>query len=315
MSKSVDDAVCDYFSLLLNEPAANKAENDSRQEPQLAETLDVDSDFSRQALELLFTRANQAESQQATQTLTDAVSVCAQPVIAEVSNPVAAEVAAQVELVKNQDEAQLKALEEIKTQALQDKGTQLKTSTLAASDVAPAFQASAEVISVASEQEMLVSTETLLEQLDDEFQVLFFNVAGLTLAVPLVSLGGIVSLDKVTRLMGRPDWYMGVQQYRETQLNVVDTCAWVMPEKYDEQLAQSVSYQYVVVLKDSAWGLGCESLVDTITIKKSEINWRSQAGKRPWLAGVVKEQMCGILNVDALVQMLGSGLGCQDALL
>ena len=301
MSKSVDDAVCDYFSLLLNEPQV-EAVTDYSQEVPLVETLAVDSGFSRQALELLFTRSNQTESQQVTQTLTstEATVASAQQAVVEANEPV--EVAAQAELPKVQVTEQ------------QDKAIKLTEPKYYASDVVPAQQVNAVTTGLQPEQGQLITTQTLLDQLEEEFQVLFFNVAGLTLAVPLVSLGGIVNLDKVTRLMGRPDWYMGVQQYREAQLNIVDTCAWVMPEKYDEQLAQKVNYQYVVVLKDSGWGLGCESLVDTITIKKSEINWRSQAGKRPWLAGVVKEQMCGILNVDALVQMLSSGLGCQDAL-
>ncbi|WP_299807142.1 chemotaxis protein CheW [uncultured Shewanella sp.] len=307
MSKSVDDAVCDYFSLLLNEPETESVKNESLKDTHLSETLEVDSSFSRQSLELLFTRAKQSGSQQVAQTVTNSeIAVAhAQPVAAEVNEPVAVKVAALTH-----PETQAKAQEKVQ----QDTITQLEDSPLDDLDVDSALQASASITGVQSKQEALVSTQTLLEQLDEEFQVLFFKVAGLTLAVPLVSLGGIVNLDKITRLMGRPDWYMGVQQHREAQLNVVDTCAWVMPEKYDQQLAQKVNYQYVVVLKDSAWGLGCESLVDTITIKKSEINWRRQAGKRPWLAGVVKEQMCGILNVDALVQLLGSGLGCQDAL-
>ncbi|RTR32552.1 chemotaxis protein CheW [Shewanella atlantica] len=155
-------------------------------------------------------------------------------------------------------------------------------------------------------------TKDLLETLDDEFQVLFFKVAGLTLAVPLVSLGGIVKIERINHIMGRPAWYKGVQTYRDTQLNIVDTGAWVMPEKYDKTLAESVNYQYVVLLEDSNWGLTCESLVNAVRITKSEVNWRSKAGKRPWLAGVVKEQMCGILHVQALIELLNSGLGSQD---
>lgn len=155
-------------------------------------------------------------------------------------------------------------------------------------------------------------TKDLLETLDDEFQVLFFKVAGLTLAVPLVSLGGIVKLERLNHIMGRPSWYKGVQTHRDSQLNVVDTCAWVMPEKYDNALAESVNYQYVVLLEDSNWGLTCESLVNSVKIKKSDVNWRSKTGKRPWLAGVVKEQMCGILHVHSLIDLLNSGLGSQD---
>ncbi|MGI2259465.1 chemotaxis protein CheW [Shewanella sp. GXUN23E] len=152
----------------------------------------------------------------------------------------------------------------------------------------------------------------LAEKLDDEFQVLFFSIAGLTLAVPLVSLGGIIRLEKLNHIIGRPEWYLGLQTHRGEQVNVVDTCAWVMPEHIDKNDVESKNYQYVVQLSKSNWGLACESLLNATRIDKSQVNWRTKPGKRPWLAGVVKEQMCGILNVDALITMLDAGLGCQD---
>jgi purine-binding chemotaxis protein CheW len=157
-------------------------------------------------------------------------------------------------------------------------------------------------------------THDLQEVLDDEFQVLFFKIAGLTLAVPLVSLGGIIKIDKINHLIGRPSWFMGVQTHRDSNINVVDTCAWVMPDKYSKELAQTVDYQFLVMLEDSQWGLTCESLVNAVKIDKSHVNWREKPGKRPWLAGVVKQQMCGILNVQALINMLDAGLGCQDSI-
>jgi purine-binding chemotaxis protein CheW len=157
-------------------------------------------------------------------------------------------------------------------------------------------------------------THDLQGVLDDEFQVLFFKVAGLTLAVPLVSLGGIIKIEKVNHLIGRPSWFMGVQTHRDSNINVVDTCAWVMPEKYSPELAQTLDYQYLVMLEDSQWGLTCESLVNAVKIDKLHVNWREKLGKRPWLAGVVKQQMCGILHVQALIEMLDAGLGCQDSI-
>ncbi|QDF67663.1 chemotaxis protein CheW [Shewanella sp. SNU WT4] len=154
----------------------------------------------------------------------------------------------------------------------------------------------------------------LAEVLENEFQVLFFKVAGLLLAVPLVNLGGIVRLERMNHIIGRPSWYLGVQLHRSRQVNVVNTCAWVMPEKYDNNLAQGIRYQYVVLLENSNWGIACESLVNAVKIDKSQINWRNKPGKRPWLAGVIREQMCGILNVPVLIQMLDAGLSCQDPL-
>ncbi|MEZ9822048.1 chemotaxis protein CheW [Shewanella sp. 10N.286.45.A1] len=299
MSKLVDDAVSDYFSLLLTDNTA---------ETELAEAV-MSSAEQEPARQLQ--RQSKAEVKE--YAVKERVSSQAlEQLLAPVSGaqPSQAVVGSQLEQPQVQ-------------QALVDEKAITKADRKAAIDAAlvskavtPKSTVTVEIDPV-SHQQLQESppappsvTKDLVEQLDDEFQVLFFKVAGLTLAVPLVSLGGIVNLDRINHLMGRPGWYLGVQQHRESQLNVVDTCAWVMPEKYDD-LAQSVNYQYIVVLQDSSWGLTCESLVNTVKIHKSQVNWRSQAGKRPWLAGVVKEQMCGILNVDALIAMLDSGLGSQ----
>ena len=72
------------------------------------------------------------------------------------------------------------------------------------------------------------------------FQAMFFDVAGLTIAVPLIELGGIHNEDKTTSLMGKPDWFTGVMLHRDEKINVVNTALWVMPEKCDEALINSL---------------------------------------------------------------------------
>ena len=171
--------------------------------------------------------------------------------------------------------------------------------------------------SIAIEKKQTIEPEkstALADNLDEEFQVLYFSVAGLVLAVPLVNLGGIINTESTTKLPGQPSWLNGVQSNREQKINVVDTAAWVMPEKYTDELKQSISYQYVVLLEGSNWGLACESLMSADTIDKSKVNWRQKTGRRPWLAGVVKDKMCGILNIDALISLLDKGLNCQDSI-
>jgi len=145
-----------------------------------------------------------------------------------------------------------------------------------------------------------------------DFQALFFNVAGLTIAVPLIELGGIHKVEKTTALMGKPDWFKGVMLYRDDKINVVDTALWVMPEKCDEKLKSSLNYQYVIMLSDSAWGLTAEHLVDTVVLKQDEVKWLDTASKRPWLAGLVKDKMCALLDVDALIQLLNDGSGIHQ---
>ncbi|GAA0857777.1 chemotaxis protein CheW [Aliiglaciecola litoralis] len=145
-----------------------------------------------------------------------------------------------------------------------------------------------------------------------DFQALFFKVAGLTLALPLTELGGIHKIEKIGPLFGKPDWFKGVMLHRDENLSVVDTAKWVMPEKYDEKLAESLNYQYLIMLDTSGWGLACESLTTTSVLKPSDVKWRETNGKRPWLAGMVKEKMCALVNVQHLIDMLNKGLGSND---
>lgn len=149
--------------------------------------------------------------------------------------------------------------------------------------------------------------------IEGRFQSLFFNVAGLTLAVPLTELGGIHNLEKPGPLFGKPNWFMGVMLHREEKLNVVDTAKWVMPEKCNEILEDSLKYQYLIMLGDSGWGLACEELVNTVTLQSEDVKWRDMDGKRPWLAGMVKEKMCAMLDVKQLIDMLNKGLGSNDS--
>jgi len=157
-----------------------------------------------------------------------------------------------------------------------------------------------------SEHEAALGGEA--EYFDGEFQALFFEVAGLTLAVPLKALGGIYELGEVNHLFGKPKWFKGVMINREEKLNVVDTARWVMPEKYDEKLEASLNYQYLITLGDSQWGLLAEKLINNITLSKEDVKWRTNNSKRPWLAGVIKEKMCALIDVNNLNALLEKGL-------
>ena len=152
-------------------------------------------------------------------------------------------------------------------------------------------------------------SQIYLERPEQEFQVLYFNLAGLTLAIPLTELGGIHKLSKVAPLIGKPVWFEGIMLHRDEKLSVVDTAKWIMPEKYDEKLAKSLKYQYLIMLDDSNWGLACESLITTVTLSPDDVKWRETKGKRPWLAGLVKEKMCALVDVKSLMAILDRGLG------
>ncbi len=142
---------------------------------------------------------------------------------------------------------------------------------------------------------------------NEDFQVLYFDVNGVTFAVPLDELGGIHQLGDLSHLIGRPGWYLGLQTNRENQLDVVDTAKWVMADKLKDD-DYKAHYQYIVMLDESMWGLASTKLLGTELLNTEKVRWRTQAGKRPWLAGMVKEKMCALIHVKALIGMLNAGL-------
>lgn len=156
------------------------------------------------------------------------------------------------------------------------------------------------------------ATAIVEEKIEEPFQALFFEVAGLKLAVPLQDLGGIHNLTEVTSLFGKPEWFKGVMVNRERKLNVVESARWVMPEKYDEALKAKLNYKYLIMLGESDWGLAAEKLVTTQYIKPEEVKWRKQPGKRPWLFGTIKEKMCALLHVEDLIAMLEKGVDARN---
>lgn len=137
-------------------------------------------------------------------------------------------------------------------------------------------------------------------------ECLLFRVGGLKLAIPLSQLGGVHPAKgmTVTPLFGQSDWSLGVWQSEDQKLTAVDSAKLIMPER-GVSLRDS-GYAYLIQLDRTPWALACEGINDTVTLKNESIKWRSDASKRPWLAGTVISEMCALLDVPSLVALLES---------
>lgn len=148
---------------------------------------------------------------------------------------------------------------------------------------------------------------------EEPFECLLFDVAGLTLAVPLVCLGTIYPLAnaELTPLFGQPDWFLGILPSQAGNLKVLDTARWVMPERYRDDFRDGL--QYVISVEGYEWGLAVHQVSRSIRLEPDEIKWRSQRSQRPWLAGTVIEHMCALLDVSALAELIASGATRKQA--
>ncbi len=137
----------------------------------------------------------------------------------------------------------------------------------------------------------------------EALECLLFDVAGLKLAVPLVCLGAIypLEMDSLTPLFGQPDWFLGILP-GEPNLKVVDTARWLMPERYRDELRQDL--HYLISIQGYQWGLAVHQVNHSIHLDPGRVKWRTERSRRPWLAGTLIDQMCALLDVGALAQLI-----------
>ncbi len=148
-----------------------------------------------------------------------------------------------------------------------------------------------------------VAAADLPEWAEIPFQILRFRINGVNLVVPLMSLTGIIPLDRpISRLPGQPVWNLGVVMNHETKVVAVDTCRLLMPEGEIEQ----VGYSHLLLIGEGNWGLAVESLGDTTTVDKEAIRWRGEVVQQPWYGGIWVEELSILLDVEGVMEMLAA---------
>lgn len=137
----------------------------------------------------------------------------------------------------------------------------------------------------------------------ERFECLLFSVAGLKLAVPLISLGAIYKIENdFTPLVGRASWFMGLYRHDDRNVRLVDTAQLVMPDRVVDTTREN--YKYIIRLGGNNWGMACDSVQESISIEPEEIKWRTERSKRAWLSGTLIEHMCALIDVEALTDIL-----------
>lgn len=145
-----------------------------------------------------------------------------------------------------------------------------------------------------------------------QFQCLMFRVAGLTLALPLNKLNGVLpwDADLVSEMPNHRPWFLGLRTHLDHKVKLIDVAKVVLPEDRRAGLPPIDSGRLgkIILIDSGRWGLVCEDVAEVVTLSGSDVKWRSQVGSRPWLAGTVIEQMCALIDSDAFAEMLrGSG--------
>jgi purine-binding chemotaxis protein CheW len=144
---------------------------------------------------------------------------------------------------------------------------------------------------------------------DSDFQAMLFKVAGLTLAVPLVDLNGVIEWneERVTEMPGHADFYLGLMNHLGKNIPLVDTARLVLPPDKIRVLAGDNPLAHlsrIVLIHDSDYGLACDEVNEVITLRPDDVRWRTSRTQRRWLAGTVIQHMCALIDANAFAQLL-----------
>ncbi|MCW8882521.1 MAG: chemotaxis protein CheW [Sedimenticola sp.] len=158
----------------------------------------------------------------------------------------------------------------------------------------------------ASQDEVVTPAEIVPEWGEQPFQSLPFKVRGMNLVVPLIALNSITEWNQeLTQIPGQPDWYMGILLHRDQRVIVVDTAQLIMPERLQRASEKRQRGSHILIVGDGRFGLACDSLQSPMLLQSDEVRWRRAEGYRPWMAGTVISRLSVLLNVDAILGMLG----------
>ncbi len=134
------------------------------------------------------------------------------------------------------------------------------------------------------------------------FRVLLFGIGEFRFALPLIRMRSVALLpDGRVTLPGQPPWHLGVARLRGGPVVMADLGLLVGVE------ARCSSARYLLVIGDGNVALVCDHIDDAPLISPEQVRWQRGDRGIAWLAGLLSEAMCVLLDADALVAEIRHG--------
>ena len=140
----------------------------------------------------------------------------------------------------------------------------------------------------------------------DILRVLFVNVAGIPLAIPMASVPPMVHVERASLKQGvsAEGRNIGLLSRGGYEIGVLDIKDIIFPNGASAQARGSNNkYMHILLLENTGCGLGCDEVGTIVTLKRQDIEWCSHRKTRPWLSGMVKGYNRALLDVKEIVRM------------
>lgn len=140
-----------------------------------------------------------------------------------------------------------------------------------------------------------------LDTPESNFSAIQFGVGKFRFVAPLNMLDSVVRIDtRPTPMFGQPDWHRGMVLNRGQQMVLVDL-GLLLGLDGVEPVAEP---DHVLVLPGGRYGILSSLPPEPLTLRGGAIRWSRPDPRRPWLAAVLPEQMCVMVDSEALLELL-----------
>lgn len=79
-------------------------------------------------------------------------------------------------------------------------------------------------------------------------------------------------------------------------LDIVDTRRQVFPEGHPAH-HDTRPYGFLILLGTDTFALACDDIEQVVRVASHQVQWRRERGSRPWLAGMLNDPKCAVLDV------------------
>jgi len=136
---------------------------------------------------------------------------------------------------------------------------------------------------------------------ESRFSAILFSVGRYRFATSLNALDSVTRVtERPTEIFGQPDWHRGVVRHRGGQLVLVDPGR-LLGLRDAEPVEQP---DHVLVLPGGRYGLLSSQPPEPVTLQGGGIHWSRPNPRRLWLAGLLPEQMCALVDAEVLAEMI-----------
>lgn len=127
------------------------------------------------------------------------------------------------------------------------------------------------------------------------FRALVFSIGGQRFAMPLVLMARVALMpERLSRMPAQPDWFVGIARSHGLSVVVAELGGLV------DAGFRCMNPRYLLVLGNGSTAVVCDLIEDPLTVESDQVCWRSPSGRRDWMAGVLVEELCMLLDPEAI---------------